>query len=146
MPRCPTCERPLEARPAGSPPRSVGAVSATVEGAPTWACPHGHVAGVTDPELTSRLTDALTDAAGDQLLLAPRTRLRRQLRCGRCDAALTVPGRRTTRSVATVVDGVGVVTATFDLPALRCPDCGLEQVPEEVFQRDVRAAIAAALA
>ncbi len=119
-----------------------GAVSATVEGVRETACPDGHDPLAAVPELVA----ALGGAVDRELLVARRTRVRRTLRCGACDAALTIPGRRTTRSVATTVTGSGVVRVTLDVPMLRCPECGLQQLPPEVAADDVPAVLSAALA
>jgi uncharacterized protein with PIN domain len=140
-PRCPRCDRRLERRPLA--PREVthGTVAVVLEGADELVCPEGHHHEPAPPDLLA----SLQRATGHDVLVSRRTRLRKQLRCGACDAELTVPGRRTTRSVSAPVPDVGVVRATFDLPMLRCPDCGREQVPEEVGRRDLPAVLAAAL-
>jgi uncharacterized protein with PIN domain len=140
-PRCPVCGGELERRP--RPPREVthGAVAAVVHGADQLVCPEGHH----HEELVADLADRLTSAVREQIPGADRTRVRRRLRCGCCDAELTIPGRRTQRSVSTRVPGVGVVRLTFDLPMLRCPGCGREQLPAEVARDDVPASIRAVL-
>lgn len=120
----------------------VGAVSAVVEGAPVLACPEGHHAQALSPDVG----DLLLAQVDEELLVSRRTRLRRRLRCGACDDELTLPGRRTVRSVSCLVPAVGVVRVTFDLPMLRCPGCGQQQVPEEVARRDLGPAVTAALA
>lgn len=140
-PTCPTCGRVLE-RGAGSAGEVVvGSVSAVVDGATVLACPEGHHAEPARPDVAALLLAQVSE----ELLVSRRTRLRRQLRCGACDAELTLPGRRTVRSVSLFVEGLGVVRVTFDLPMLRCPGCGLQQVPEEVAQRDLGPAVSAAL-
>lgn len=138
---CPSCGRALEHHVRGVGEVVHGTVSAVVEGAPVLACPEGHHR----EEIRPDLPQVLLDGVREEVLASRRTRVRRQLRCGACDAPLTMPGRRTVRSVSRPVEGVGVVRVTFDLPMLRCPGCGLEQVPEEVAERDLGAAVSAAL-
>jgi uncharacterized protein with PIN domain len=140
--RCPQCEQRLEHRPLGPREATHGSVAVVVEGAGELVCPEGHHREPASPDVLR----SLRDAAGRDILVSQRTRLRRQLRCGVCEAELTVPGRRTTRSVSAPVPDAGVVRATFDLPMLRCPDCGREQVPEEVGRRDLPAALDATMA
>lgn len=141
-PTCPVCDRELERRPRAVGEVVEGAVTAVVDGAPVLACPEGHHR----QEIRCDLVELLRSQVDEDLLASRRTRLRRQLRCGACDAELTMPGRRTVRSVSRFIEDVGVVRVTFDLPMLRCPACGLEQVPEEVAERDLGPAISAALA
>lgn len=138
---CPTCRRELERRPRAVGEVVVGSVSAVIDGAPVLACPDGHHR----EEIRADLALLLGDQVDEEILASRRTRLRGKLRCGACDTELTIPGRRTVRSVSRLVDGVGVVRVTFDLPMLRCPGCGLEQVPGEVAERDLAPAVRAAL-
>ncbi|MBW3657990.1 MAG: hypothetical protein KY457_05085 [Actinobacteria bacterium] len=138
---CPVCGGELERRVRGVGEVVTGAVSAVVEGAPVLACPQEHHVEELRPDLAS----VLATQVREDLLVSRRTRLRRQHRCGACDAELTIPGRRTVRSVSRRVEGVGVVRVTFDLPVLRCPACGSEQLPAEVAERDLGPAVRAAL-
>jgi hypothetical protein len=138
---CPVCAAPLERRPRAVGEVVVGAVSAVVEGAPVLVCPEGHHR----EELRSDLDSLLEQEVREAVLASRKPLLRRQLRCGDCDAELTVPGRRTQRSVSARVQGLGVVRVTFDLPMLRCPSCGLEQLPRKVADEDVPSAIRQAL-
>lgn len=138
---CPVCGRALERSPRRAGEVVRGAVSAIVEGAPVLACPQGHHT----EELRSDLADILIAEVRDQLLVSRRSRFRGRHRCGACAAELTIPGRRTVRSVSRSVADVGVVRVTFDLPMLRCPGCGLEQLPAEVAERDLEAAVSGAL-
>ncbi|MBW3620199.1 MAG: hypothetical protein KY461_08140 [Actinobacteria bacterium] len=138
---CPTCGRDLERRPAGVGEVVVGSLRAVVDGPVVAACPEGHVTGPVRPELG----DLLLERVREELLVSRRTALRRRLRCGACGDELTIPGRRTVRSVSLHVPAVGVVRVTFDLPMLRCPGCGQQQVPQEVAERDLAPAVSAAL-
>lgn len=141
-PRCPRCDQPLERRPRGAGDVTHGAVAVLLEGADVWVCPEGHHRQERSPELLPRLLAAVDH----DLVVSERTRMRKRLRCGVCGAELTIPGRRTTRSVSATVPGTGVVRATFDLPMLRCPDCGRDQVPHEVGRVDLPEALALAVA
>lgn len=138
---CPSCGRELETRARAVGEVVRGSVSAIVDGAAVLACPEGHHR----EEIRADLDDLLRTGIEDELLVSRRTRWRRQRRCGACGTELTMPGRRTVRSVSRFVEDVGVVRVTFDLPMLRCPGCGLDQVPEEVAERDLGAAVSAAL-
>lgn len=103
-------------------------MSAVLENHPTLACPEGHEV----PQPDAQVGEVLAAAVSDQLVTARRTRLRRTLRCGSCEAEITMPGRRTTRSVSELVADLGVVRLVLDVPMLRCSDCGIQQIPEEV--------------
>lgn len=116
----------------------VGSVGAAVEALPVVACPAGHE----DPA-------AVGDHALDrvrEVLPAARSRLLRGDACIRCGAPLTMPSRRTVRSVTVPArDEVPVLTLTFDLPSTRCVECGADQVPSRAVE-DLTAATLAVLA
>lgn len=118
-----------------------GAVRSLLEEAPTRACPAGHDGPQTDPSLADHVVGDVREG----LLVARRSRLPwRPQRCGACGEPLTMPGRRTTRSV-TVTSAPGPpFTATLDVPMLRCTECVAENLPREVWP-DVEAAIRGAL-
>lgn len=139
-PACPTCGAPLEAR-AVVVQAEHGTVHALVEGAPFLTCPEGHVRR--DP--VARFPEAVVTAVREGLLVAARPRLPwRPQGCGACRHALTMPGRRTTRSVTAAIAGLVPFTVTLDVPLLRCTECGAENLPREVWA-DVEAAVTAAL-
>lgn len=102
--------------------RQSGMVAASLEATPVVVCEHGH----TDPAPIATEIVAATESA----LPRARRRALRGERCTTCGATLTMPGRRTQRSV-TVDDlaEVGVLTVTFDVPSVRCTDCGTDQLP-----------------
>ncbi|HEX9765771.1 MAG TPA: hypothetical protein VGA36_03345, partial [Nitriliruptorales bacterium] len=52
----------------------------------------------------------------------------RRLRCSACGERLTMPSRRTERSVTVTLPHVPVFTVTIELEATRCPGCGLDNV------------------
>lgn len=136
---CPRCGQPA---PAGLSPGAAvthGTVAATLERRPTLRCAAGHRA----PDPATDL-DLVLRACAEQVATAAGGRLRAE-RCGRCRAPLRMPVRRTTRTVS-VADAspLGVLTLHLDIPATRCPDCGLDQVPAR-SRDDVAAAVRQAL-
>lgn len=138
--RCPTCDRVLEIRPLVSEAER-GAARSFVEGAPLLVCPAGDDVEQPDPAMP----EAVVAEVRTGLLVAARRPLPwRPQRCGACREPLTMPGRRTTRSVTVAgVDGPPF-TVTLDLPLLRCTECAAENLPREVWP-DVEAATLAAL-
>lgn len=138
---CRVCGRPLVRVSRDAEQVEHGRLGVLVEGADVLACPEGHQR----EEVVADLADRLVAAAREELLAARSGRLRRRARCGACGTDLTVPGRRTVRSVSTAVPGLGVVRLTLDLPLLRCPGCGREQLPAEVARDDLAGAVGAAL-
>jgi hypothetical protein len=101
---------------------TVGTVAATLERRPVVACPHRH--GATPPECSGAAMDAAEHA-----LPRARARWMRDDRCRGCNATLTMPVRRTQRSVTVTTGDLPPVTIHLDLPMTRCPGCGLDQVP-----------------
>lgn len=121
---CPRCGQP--ATPGFSPGTAVthGTIAASFERRPTLRCAAGHRA----PDPATDL-DAVLEACAEQVASAAGGRLRAE-RCQRCRAPLRMPVRRTTRTVSVAgASPLGVLTLHLDLPATRCPDCGLDQVP-----------------
>lgn len=137
--RCPVCQQdaPLALR--GSAEVTVGTVAVALEARPVVACNQGHDA--TPGEVVGAAM-----AAVEELVPQARGRLLRRDACHHCDAALTMPVRRTERPVT--VEGEGerpVITLLFDLPSSRCPDCGADQVPSR-SQEDLVVAVPALFA
>ncbi len=101
-----------------------GTIAASLERRPTLRCAAGHRAP--DPATD---VGVVLSACAEQVPTALGGRLRAE-RCRRCRAPLRMPVRRTTRTVS-VADAspLGVLTLHLDIPATRCPDCGLDQVP-----------------
>lgn len=114
-------------------PGEHGTVAVLVERVPVWRCPDaeadGHDAAASEPAPAPPQREALRRGALEGLPVASRGRPRRPERCSACRTALTLPGRRTQRSVSVVLEDAGVVTVTFDVPMLRCPGCAMEQLP-----------------
>lgn len=137
---CPTCGTALEARRVEADAER-GAVRSLVEGAPLAVCPAGH----DDPGARRALRTAVLADLAATLLRSSHSRWPwRPERCGACAAPLTMPGRRTTRSV-TVTSAAGApFTVTLDVPMLRCTECVADNLPHEVWS-DVEAATLAAL-
>lgn len=121
---CPDCGESGEVVLAASTEASIGTVGVLLERRPTVACPSQH--GLSPPE-SVRSAMAATEAA---LVRAKARLLRRGDRCASCGAPLTMPVRRTKRTVTVEASGeVPVLTLHFDLPATRCPSCGVDQLP-----------------
>ena len=104
-------------------------------------CPAGD--GHRQPE--EGLADTIVGDLADGLVVTVRSRLPwRAERCGACGEPLTMPARRTTRSVTvTSVDGAPF-TVTLDLPMLRCTECVVDNLPAAAWP-DVQAATRGAL-
>lgn len=121
--RCPVCNdaSPIELRDPSE--ATVGTVAVALERRPVAACTSRHDA--TPPEVVDAAMAAATSA-----LPRARKRLLRGDACGACGAALTMPVRRTVRPVTVEGDAdVPVLTLRFDLPSVRCSECGVDQVP-----------------
>jgi hypothetical protein len=122
MTACPVCGEPGSLELAGAAAVTVGTVAAALEHRPVVACPHDHAAS--PPEVVGAAMEAAE--AG---IIRARSRLLRGDACRGCGSPLTMPVRRTERSVTVEAAGAAPFTLRFDLPVTRCPDCGLEQVP-----------------
>ena len=134
---CGTALVPLRPTPADV---THGTVAAAAVGPLGWACPESGA----DHDRRVPSDDAATAALRSSLVVARRTLLRRELRCGECDEAFPLPGRRTTRTVTITWDGPAV-TVTLDLPVLRCAVDAVDNVPPEAAD-DAAAALRTLLA
>ncbi|WP_052667668.1 hypothetical protein [Nitriliruptor alkaliphilus] len=118
---------------------TVGTVAALLEAGWLVACPAGHR---TPPDAGSEVADEVAA----RLPQARRRPMARADRCTSCDAALTMPVRRTERPVSvTEVPGLPVTTVVLDVPSTRCGTCSTDQVPTRSVD-DVRAAVVALFA
>lgn len=136
---CPICAATTDLE--AGPGREVthGTVAVTVERLLVQRCPAGHHTAVA-------VDLAAVEAATAQLVPPAAGGRLRGDRCSGCRAALTMPVRRTVRTVPVVgATPTGVLTLHLDVPATRCPDCGRDQVPRR-SQADLAAALAAVLA
>ena len=135
---CPACDTqaPVELR--GSRESTVGSIAARVERRPVVACPQGHQ--LSPPEVVGAAM-----AAVDTAVLRARSRVLRSDVCRSCRAGLTMPVRRTTRSVTVEGAELPIATITLDLPMTRCGSCGLDQVPSRSHE-DLTVAIPALFA
>lgn len=115
-----------------------GTVAAALQRRPVGHCDQGHRREVA--ALAGELAERVARALG----VAERPRMRRQDRCVDCGATLTMPVRRTQRTVTVEDLPLPLVTVILDVPSTRCPDCGREQVPSRSGP-DVTAAAAALL-
>ena len=132
---CPTCG--ASTRPVPGPGRelTVGTVAVSVERLPGFRCDAGHLSPSDDVDVARVLAtcDELVPPAGGGRLRGDR--------CSGCRAALTMPVRRTVRSVPVAgASAIGVLTLHLDVPATRCPGCGRDQVPRR-SQADLTAAV-----
>jgi hypothetical protein len=135
---CPACQELARVELRGGNEVTVGTVATLVEQRPVVACGAGHA--LTPPEVVG----AAMEAADAQLLRA-RRRLLGPDRCGACGTRLTMPVRRTVRSIVVDGDGLPVITIRFDLPSSRCPECGVDQLPTR-SQEDLVVSIPAVFA
>lgn len=132
---CPECGAPLESRRVAVEAER-GVARGLAEGAPVLACPAGH----DHREPLPGVPEAVAAELERGVLLASRSRLPwRPERCGACGEPLTMPGRRTARSVTVSPPDGPPFTVTLDLPARRCTECAADNLPAEVWP-DVRAA------
>lgn len=139
MTSCRVCGVAATPRPGRPREATVGSVAAVAETMTVVPCPDGH-------DAPPAVEDAAHAAVVAALPQATRRLLARGDRCGRCDAPLTMPVRRTERPVTLIeVDPLPVTTVRFDLPTVRCTECGLDQVPTR-SQDDLRRAVAALFA
>jgi hypothetical protein len=137
--RCPVCRLEGPLAPRGPSEVTVGTVAVTLESRPAFDCPAGHDAS------PAELVGAAMRAVEEHVPTA-RSRLLRADACGACGAALTMPVRRTELPVTVEAEGERpVLTLIFDLPATRCPDCGVDQVPSR-SQEDLVVAVPALFA
>lgn len=122
---CTVCGRDLTPMAAADDEVAVGTVAGIATGPVAWACPSG------DPghDHHRPSTSDLDDAIAVWLTVARRTRLRRELRCGKCGTPFALPGRRSTRSLTIEPPGMPPVTLTFDLPLLRCIEDAVDNLP-----------------
>lgn len=132
--RCPICE--AEGELALDPPREarVDTVAISAEATPVVACPAGH------RQVPGEAIRAAMAAVEDQIPAA-RSRLLRSDACRACGEALTMPVRRT--EIPVTVDGDPprpVLTLHLEVPATRCPGCGVDQVPSR-SQEDLSVAV-----
>lgn len=118
---------------------TAGTVAALLETGWLVECPAGHRA---PPDAGTEVADEVAT----RLPQARRRPLARGDRCTTCDAALTMPVRRTERPVSvTEVPGLPVTTIVLDVPSTRCLTCSTDQVPSRSVD-DVRAVVVALFA
>lgn len=136
--RCDTChdEAGIEWRPGTE--VIVGTVAGILERRPVLVCPAGHVHPVA-------AAAAAGEAAVEEQLLKARRRWRRPDACAHCHEALTLPVRRTGRSITVADPELGVHTLHLDVPMTRCGACASAQLPTR-SHRDLTAVLVAAYA
>lgn len=104
----------------------VDAAGLRLDGVGLYRCVAGHTM-IADHNLAQRILTAIDD----HLLTSKSRLLRRNDTCGDCEAALTLPGRRTEVPVP-FPSPFGVVTPTMVTTMVRCPECGRDQLPRNV--------------
>jgi hypothetical protein len=120
--RCPVCDVDAEVGLGAPNEVTVGTVGAAVERRPVARCPDDH--GATPAEAVGAAMEAV-DTAVDRA----RSRFLRAEVCRSCGSALTMPVRRTARTVTVEDPRMPIVTLHLDLPMTRCGECGVDQVP-----------------
>jgi hypothetical protein len=135
---CHRCQRSGPLRLTGPTETTVGSVAVLLEARPVVGCPSGHA--TTPPEVVAAAMEAV-----EQQVPRARRRWRGGDRCGSCRDPLTMPVRRTRRTVTAAGEGLPVVTLHLDLPLTRCPGCGLDQLPTR-SQEDLVVSIPAVFA
>jgi hypothetical protein len=117
---------------------AVGTVAGVLDRRPEVVCPAGHASSPASGSL------AAWDAIEERLDLARARRLRGDV-CRHCGESLTLPVRRTRRSVTIADPELAVHTLHLDVPMVRCGGCGRDQVPSR-SQHDLSALAAAVYA
>jgi hypothetical protein len=147
-PACPTCAAATDLVVGAAQEATVGTVAALVEARPLLRCRGGHDHPLSALDRSARAAiEADVVAALERSL--PRARARRwrpTAACAACGVQLTMPVRRTTWPVTVARPGTTmlVLTVHLDVPATRCPGCGVDQVPPR-SQGDLTGAVLAAL-
>jgi hypothetical protein len=136
-PRCPACDAHQLGATEVSREATAASIAVLGERITVHHCPCGH------HEVPRELGTTARSASADALPAARMGWIRGD-RCRSCAAPLTMPARRTTRSVTVTPDALPVSTFTFDLPMTRCPACGQDQLPSRA-RHDVTVALAALL-
>lgn len=116
----------------------VGTVTASVEQRAVVDCAAGHQG------TPSQLVGAAMETADERIVRA-RSRLLRSDACVACGTPLTLPARRTVKSITVISDVAPAATIHLDVPATRCPSCALDQVPSR-SQEDLVVVIPAVFA
>jgi hypothetical protein len=136
---CPVCGGPRRLELGGGREYTAGTVLVLLAADARWICPSGHVAEALADEA---VVDTVVEEVRAAVPHARARRLRGGELCTACGQRLTMPVRRTAWPVP--VDRPGgvptVVTLHLDVPATRCPDCGVDHVPGR-SQADVEAAV-----
>lgn len=136
--RCEVCQQvgTLQWRPGAE--VAVGTVAGVLDRRPVVGCPSGH-----DRAPASGAQAA--SAAIEERLDVARARRFRGDACRYCGEGLTLPVRRTRRSVTVTHPELAAHTLHLDVPMVRCGACGRDQVPSR-SQPDLVALVAAVYA
>lgn len=133
--RCEVCQEvgPLRWRPGTE--VAVGTVAGVLDRRPVVGCPSEH------EHSPASGPSAASAAVAERLDLARARRLRGDA-CRHCGEGLTLPVRRTRRSVTVTHPELAVHTLHLDVPMVRCGGCGHDQVPSR-SHRDLHALVVA---
>jgi hypothetical protein len=136
--RCEVCHQvgTLEWRPGTE--VALGTVAGVLDRRPVVACPAGH-------DCSPASGPSAASAAIEERLDLARARRIRGDACRHCGESLTLPVRRTHRSVTVTDPELAVHTLHLDVPMVRCGGCGRDQVPSR-SQQDLLALAAAVYA
>lgn len=120
--RCDLCQAPgaLAWRPGVE--VTVGTVAGVLDRRPVVVCPVHH-------DRCPANAPATASAAVEQRLNLARARRFRGDACRHCGEGLTLPVRRTRRSVTVADADLPAHTLHLDVPMVRCGACGHDQVP-----------------
>lgn len=114
---------------------AVDTVAGVLDRRPVVVCPSNHDRSPASGPL------AATAAIEERLDLARSRRFRGDA-CRHCGEGLTLPVRRTRRSVTVTHPELAAHTLHLDVPMVRCGGCGRDQVPSR-SQKDLLALAAA---
>lgn len=117
--RCPTCAAEATLQHGSSTRAEVNGITVTLPHPPVVHCAVGH------RQAPAGLLPLARAALRARIAFA-RTNWRGKTRCRACKRELTMPSRWT--QIPVTIETPTVFTVTIDVPASRCPNCGLDQL------------------
>lgn len=120
---CPICHAEGQLQTGADRVAAHNGVTITVVKPPIIVCPAGHTKAPIDLLLTFR-------AAINARVAKARRNWRGQSRCVACHRQLSMPWRWT--QIPVTIETPSVFTLTIEIAATRCPNCGLDQLPQPV--------------
>lgn len=118
--RCLDCDSPALLHVRGPASATHNGVTVTLHERPELQCQAGHVS---TPDLAAFVRPAIFAR-----LPAAKHHWRRGACCTACGTSLAMPARWTQLPV-TVAYGTVLITVTLEIPATRCPECGVDHMP-----------------